>query len=70
MKMKTSIFIVFIHCLVVTTLANEDKTLGMSKDNPAASCHEIYQHNPTSRGSVGQYWIKTSEGLFEVMLLA
>ena len=52
--------------LFATTLANEDKTLGISQNNPAASCHEIYQRNPTSRGSVGQYWIKTSEGLFEV----
>ena len=52
--------------LFATALANEDKTLGISQNNPAASCHEIYQRNPTSRGSVGQYWIKTSEGLFEV----
>jgi len=53
--------------LFATALAsNEDKTLGTSQTNPAASCHEIYQRNPTSRGSVGQYWIKTSEGLFEV----
>ena len=44
--------------LFTTASANEDKTLGMSKDNPTASCHEIYQRNPTSRGSVGQYWIK------------
>ena len=51
--------------LFATALANEDKTLGTSQTNPAASCHEIYQRNPTSRGSVGQYWIKTSEGLFE-----
>ena len=52
--------------LFATAMANEDQTLGMSQTNPAASCHEIYQRNPTSRGSVGQYWIKTSEGLFEV----
>ena len=50
--------------LFATTLASEDKTLGLSQANPAASCHEIYQRNPTSKGSVGQYWIKTSEGLF------
>ena len=43
-----------------------DVTLGTGQTNPAASCQEIYQHNPTSRGSVGQYWIKTSEGIFEV----
>ena len=52
--------------LFATALANDDKTLGMSQANSATSCQEIYQHNPTSRGSVGQYWIKTSEGLFEV----
>ena len=45
---------------------NENILLGMSKNDPAASCHEIYQRNPTSRGNVGQYWIKTSEGLFVV----
>ena len=54
-------------CLFDIALANEDKTLGMSQTNPATSCHEIYQRTPTSRGSVGQYWIKTSEGLFEVI---
>jgi len=57
---------VILLLLFAVASANEDKTLGMSQTNPAASCHEIYQLNPTSRGSVGQYWIKTSEGLFEV----
>ncbi|XP_065890651.1 uncharacterized protein [Dysidea avara] len=53
--------------LFATALANnEESFLGTSQANPATSCHDIYQHNPTSRGSVGQYWIKTSEGLFEV----
>ena len=52
--------------LFVSTSAIEDKTLGMSEVNPASCCNEIYQHNPTSRGGIGQYWIKTSEGLFEV----
>ena len=52
--------------LFVSTSANEDKTLGMSEANPASSCIEIYQRNPTSRGSISQYWIKTSDGLFEV----
>jgi len=47
-------------------MANENKKLGLNKDNPASSCNEIYQHNPTSRGNVGQYWIKTNEGVFEV----
>ena len=52
--------------LCVNALAIEDNTLGMSEDNPANSCNEIFQRNPTSRGSVGQYWIKTNEGLFKV----
>jgi len=52
--------------LIATALASEEKALGLNQANPAASCHEIYQRNLTSRGSVGQYWIKTSEGSFEV----
>ena len=52
--------------LFASALANEDKTLGMSETNPASSCNEIYQRNPTSRGIIGHYWIKTDEGLFEV----
>jgi len=40
--------------------------LGMSEANPASSCNEIYQCNPTSRGSAGQYWIKNDEGKFKV----
>ena len=47
-------------------LAFEDITLGKSEDNPASSCNQIYQRNPTSRGTVDQYWIKTNEGLFKV----
>ena len=52
--------------LFASSLANEDKTLGLSEANPASSCNEIYQRNPTSRGTIGQYWIKTNEGLFKV----
>ena len=52
--------------LIASAMANEDKTLGMSEANPASSCNEIYQSNPTSRGTVAQYWIKTNEGLFKV----
>ena len=52
--------------LYAGALADEDKTLGMSEANPASSCNEIYQYNPTSRGTVDQYWIKTNEGLFKV----
>ena len=39
--------------LFANALANEDKTLGMSEANPASSCNEIYQRNPTSRGTIG-----------------
>ena len=60
--MKCLILLVLFAC----ALANEDKTLGLSEVNPGTSCNEIYQYNPTSRGTVGQYWIKTDEGLFEV----
>ena len=52
--------------LCVGALANEDKTLGMSEANPASSCNQIYQRNPTSRGTVDKYWIKNNEGLFKV----
>ena len=43
-----------------------DKTLGLNETNPVSSCNEIYQRNPTSRGTIGQYWINTNEGLFKV----
>ena len=39
----------FLNCALADY--NEDKTLGMSKANPGASCNEIYQHNPTSMGN-------------------
>ena len=52
--------------LCASALASEDKTLGMSEANPASSCNEIYQRNPTSRGTIGHYWIKTDEGLYKV----
>ena len=52
--------------LFTSTVASEDCLFGTSKDWPAASCQEIYQRNPTSRGNIGKYWIETSEGLFEV----
>ena len=52
--------------LFANALANKDKTLGMSEANPASSCNEIYKRNPTSRGTINHYWIKTDEGLFNV----
>ena len=52
--------------MFATALACEDYTLGTSEANPASSCNEIYQRNPTSRGTIGHYWIMTDEGLFNV----
>ena len=46
-------------------LANENRSLGMSEASAASSCNEIYQCNPTSRGGVGQYWIRNNEGLLK-----
>jgi len=61
-EMKYSLLLV----LISTALAAEDNTLGMSQENPGASCDDIYQRNPTSRGKVCKFWIKTDKGLFEV----
>ena len=50
-----------VKCIILLALfatrlaANEDKALGMSEVNPASSCNEIYQRNPTIKGSVGQH---------------
>ena len=43
-----------------------DITFGTTAANPATSCNEIYQHNPTSRGTIGQYYIKTCDGAQKV----
>ena len=43
-----------------------DKTLGLNETHPASSCNEIYQCNPTSRLTVGQYWIMTNKELLKV----
>ena len=59
--------LVLLLLFAATAMANnEDKTLGMSEANAALTCDEIYQRNPISRGSIGQYWIGTDEGLFKV----
>ena len=62
--MITSWYIVFM--LLQLVIASEDSTLGSSNTNPASSCNDIYQRNPTSRGGIGKYWVKTTEGLSEV----
>ena len=43
-----------------------DTTFGTTETNPATSCTEIYQLNPTSRGTIGQYYIKTCNGAQKV----
>jgi len=53
------------HCCAKKRLA-VSIAVGSSEANPASSCNEIYHRNPTSRESVGQYWIKTDEGKFKV----
>ena len=63
-KMKYSL--ILISVLFINALANESKRLGLDKEHPASSCNEIYQHNPSSRGTIGKFWVKTDEGLFEV----
>ena len=57
---------VILLVLFTSALACEDLTLGMSKANPGTSCNEIYQRNPTSRGAIGQYLIKTDTEPFNV----
>ena len=52
--------------LFAGALADEDKTLGMSEANPASSCDKIYHSNPSSRGTIAQYWIVTNKGQFKV----
>ena len=52
--------------LFASALGIEDITLGINEANPASCCNEIYQHNPTNRGTIGLYWIRTNEGTFHV----
>ena len=55
----------FLSLLVLFTysaIIKGDPTLGSTEANPAASCNEIYQHNTTSRGTIGQYYINTCDG--------
>ena len=40
----------------------DSATFGTTEANPASSCVEIYEHNPDSRGTIGQYYIKTCDG--------
>ena len=44
-----------------------DIIFGTTAANPATSCNEIYQHNPASRGTIGQYYIKTCDGAQKVI---
>ena len=44
-----------------------DTTFGTTETNPATSCTEIYELNPVSRGTIGQYYIKTCNGVRKVI---
>ena len=59
-------YLVLLLLFVNALACQPDKTLGLNETHPVSSCNEIYQHNPTSRGTIGQYWIKTNKGLFKV----
>ena len=54
--------------LLTIGLAHDETctTLGLLASNPASSCNEIYQRNIASRQSSGYYWIKTTQGLYQV----
>ena len=59
-------YLILVLLVIFTNaMANENRRLGLDKEHPASSCDEIYQHNPTSRGTIRHYWIKTGEELFE-----
>ena len=40
--------------------------IGTTEANPATSCAEIYELNTASRGTIGQYYIKTCDGVRKV----
>ena len=44
-----------------------DTTFGTTEANPASSCAEIYELNSASRGIIGQYYIKTCNGVQKVI---
>ena len=47
--------------LVFTAGVKGDTALGTKRGNPATSCNQIYQLNPTSRGTIGQYFVKIDD---------
>ena len=62
-----------VKCLILLLLSagalaggQIDTTFGTTETNPATSCTEIYQLNPASRGTIGQYYIKTCNGAQKV----
>ena len=54
-----SLLLLFGYCAIII---KGDPTLGSTEANPATSCNEIYQNNTASRGTIGQYYIKTCDG--------
>ena len=63
----------YFKCLILLLLSagalaggQIDTTFGTTETNPATSCTEIYQLNSASRGTIGQYYIKTCDGVRKV----
>lgn len=53
--------LLLLYVFTLATHVKGDATLGTTEENPATSCDEIYQKNPASRGTIGQYFILVNE---------
>ena len=53
-----SLILLLLSALALTASVKGDTTLGTRRGNPATSCNQIYQLNPASRGTIGQYYIE------------
>ena len=50
--------VLLISVLAFAAGVKGDTALGTKRGNPATSCNQIYHLNPTSRGTIGQYFVK------------
>ena len=66
-KMK-HLIVLLLSALILATGATKHAKIeiGIDKEHPATSCNEIYQLNPTSRGTIGQYYIKINHEVKKV----
>ena len=58
---SSSMAISYCLALVLATVAVADDQYGLVRSQPAVSCRDIYQKNPTSHGKSG-YYIVTADG--------